>query len=77
MKAAERNPNFHATYWILIAANAQMGRMGEARRYLQELERNAPGVTIASIEAGQPAKDPSRMAAILEGLRLAGLCFFP
>jgi hypothetical protein len=28
---------------------------------------------ITSIKAGQPAKDPSRMAAILDGLRLAGL----
>ena len=32
-----------------------------------------PGVTIARIRDGQPAKDPSRMAAILDGLRLAGL----
>ena len=33
----------------------------------------APGVTIASIREGQRDKDPSRLAAILEGLRLAGV----
>ena len=77
MKAAERslavNANFDPTYWMLIAANAQLGRMDEARRWLAKFRRLAPGVTIASIKAGQPDKDPSRMAAILEGLRLAGL----
>lgn len=33
----------------------------------------APGITLARIRAAQRASDPSRMAAILEGLRLAGL----
>ena len=77
LRAAERslavNPSYDATYWMLIAANAQLGRMDEARRWLAKFRTLAPGVTIASIKAGQPAKDPSRLAAILEGLRLAGL----
>lgn len=67
------NPNFDATYWMLIAANAHLGRMEEARRFLDELKRIAPGLTLARIQAGQPAKDPTRLAAILEGLRIAGL----
>ena len=67
------NPNFDPTYWMLIAANAHLGRMDEARRFLENLKRNSPGVTIASIKAAQHARDPSRHAAILEGLRLAGL----
>ena len=58
---------------MLIAANAHLGRMDEARRYLAELRRLAPEVTVASIRAGQPAKDPGRIEPILEGLRLAGL----
>ena len=66
-------PELPADYWMLIAANAQLGRMDEARRWLAKFRALAPGVTIARIRAGQPAKDPSRMAAILEGLRLAGL----
>jgi hypothetical protein len=67
------NPNFDPTLWVLIAANAHLGRMDEARRFVGELRRLAPGVTIASIRAGQPAKDPARTAARMEGLRLAGL----
>ncbi len=66
-------PNYQCTYWMLIAANAQLGRMDEARKFLDAFRKLAPGVTIASIWAGQPQKDPSRCAAILDGLRLAGL----
>jgi TolB-like protein/DNA-binding winged helix-turn-helix (wHTH) protein/Tfp pilus assembly protein PilF len=65
--------DFDPTYWLLIAANAQLGRMDEARRCLKEFQKHAPGITIAGIRAGQPAKDPSRVAAILEGLRMAGM----
>ena len=67
------NPNFDATYWMLIAANAQLGRMEEARRWLVKYCALSPGVTIARIWAGQPQKDASRCANILEGLKLAGL----
>ena len=67
------NTRFDPTYWMLIAANAHLGHMEEARRYLQDSRAIAPDVTVASIRAGQPAKDPARVAAILEGLRLAGL----
>ena len=77
LKAAELsiavNAGFDPTYWMLIAANAQLGRMDEARRYLAKFRTLAPDVSIASIRAGQPEYDPSRMAAILEGLRIAGL----
>ncbi len=67
------SPNFHCTYWMLIAANAQLGRMDQARKFLAEFRKLAPGVTIASIWAGQPQQDPGRCAAILQGLRLAGM----
>ncbi|MDG4885372.1 adenylate/guanylate cyclase domain-containing protein [Mesorhizobium sp. WSM4884] len=77
LKFAERsmavNAELDPSYWTLIAANAQLGRMDEARRYLAKFQALAPDVTIASIRAGLPEYDPSRMAAILEGLRLAGL----
>jgi hypothetical protein len=32
-----------------------------------------PDLTVAKIHAGQPQQYPDRLAAILEGLRLAGL----
>ena len=67
------NTIFDCTYWMLVAANAHLGRMDEARRHLAELRRLAPEVTVASIRAGQCAKDPGRIEPILDGLRLAGL----
>jgi tetratricopeptide (TPR) repeat protein len=72
-RALALNPNFDPTLWMLIAANAHLGRMDEARRFLAALLRLAPGVTVVRIRAGQPAKDPSRIEPVLEGLRLAGL----
>jgi TolB-like protein/DNA-binding winged helix-turn-helix (wHTH) protein len=66
-------PKSHFAYWMVIAANAQLGRMDEARKSLAEFRKLAPWVTIASIWAGQPQRDPSRCATILDGLRLAGL----
>jgi TolB-like protein/class 3 adenylate cyclase len=67
------NPNFDPTFWMLIAANAHLGRMDEAHRFLERLKRNSPGVTIASIIAARHARDPSRHAALIDGLKLAGL----
>ncbi len=61
------------TYWILAAANSQLGLTSEAKRYLDALQTVTPGVTIAGIKAAQPDKDPNRLAAILEGLHLAGM----
>ena len=65
--------SFDPTYWMLIAANAHLGRMDEARSWLAKFQALVPGMTVASIRRGQPDKDPSRMAGILDGLRLAGL----
>ncbi|WP_209602278.1 winged helix-turn-helix domain-containing tetratricopeptide repeat protein [Sinorhizobium kostiense] len=72
-RALASNPNFEPTLWVLIAANAHLGRMEEAHRFLHDLKRLTPAVTIARIKSGQPAKDPTRTDALLEGLRKAGL----
>jgi TolB-like protein len=67
------NARFDPTYWMLVAASAHLGRMDEARRFLADFRALAPEATVASIRAGQPAHDPRRVEAILDGLRLAGL----
>lgn len=72
-RAQSLNSRNNATHWMLIAANAQLGNMVEARRRVSEFQAMVPEVTIATIVAGQPHKDPMRLASILEGLRLAGL----
>jgi TolB-like protein len=72
-QALARNPNFDPTLWMLVAASAHLGRMDTARHYLAMLRKLIPGVTVARIRAGQPARDPARIEPVLAGLRLAGL----
>ncbi|WP_306910261.1 winged helix-turn-helix domain-containing tetratricopeptide repeat protein [Rhizobium mesoamericanum] len=72
-RALASNPNFEPTLWVLIAASAHLGRMEEAHRHLAALRRLTPDITLERIRAGQPGKYPDRIAALLDGLRLAGM----
>ena len=67
------NRKLSATYWMLVAGNALLERLDAARHYLALLLEVAPGTTLATLRAGQPARYPDRNANIYEGLRLAGL----
>lgn len=67
------NSDFDCTYWMLIAANAHLGRAEEASRWLALFRKMRPEVTVASIRAHQPARYPDRIEPVLEGLQLAGL----
>jgi TolB-like protein/Tfp pilus assembly protein PilF len=67
------NMYYDPTYWMLISANAFLGRMDEAKLYLERLRAIAPGVSLARIQAGQPDRYPERIGAVLEGMRLAGM----
>jgi tetratricopeptide (TPR) repeat protein len=66
-------PQYRPTHWMLVAANAHLGRMDEARRRLAIFLSMHPKATIAAVRATQPDYDPTRIAAIIEGLRIAGL----
>jgi len=72
-RSVSSNPSFVCTYWMLAAANAHLGRRDEARRQVAMLKRLAPESTVQLIWDGQPQKEPGRLEAVLEGLRLAGL----
>ncbi|MDQ0558229.1 TolB-like protein/class 3 adenylate cyclase/Flp pilus assembly protein TadD [Rhizobium mesoamericanum] len=72
-KSMAANAHYAPCFWMLIAANARLGRMEEARRHLAKLLAISPGVTVASIRAGHAAKLPERIEPILEGLLLAGM----
>jgi TolB-like protein/DNA-binding winged helix-turn-helix (wHTH) protein/Tfp pilus assembly protein PilF len=72
-KAYAENPNFDVIYWLLIAANAQLGRMNEAKRWLKALQALVPGISMASLQNAHTQKEPGRMAAIFDGLRKAGM----
>ena len=67
------NPDFDAAYWMLIAANAKMGRMDDAEPWLDRFRELRPMASVASIRAAMPGRYPERDANILDGLRIAGL----
>ena len=67
------NPNYSCTYWMLISANALMGRMDEAHRHLLQFRILVPQMTVALISESQPDRYPERIRPMLDGLRLAGL----
>ena len=72
-RALSMIPDFGVAHWMLIAANAYLGRMDAARAALAAYLATAPGVTIATIRNGARAKDPMRMTVFLDGLRAAGM----
>lgn len=72
-RSISSNPSFVCTYWMLAAAHAHLGQVDEARRYLATLRKLTPEVTLKLIWDGQPNRDPNRLKAVLDGLRMAGL----
>ncbi len=62
---------FSITFWMLIAANAHLGRMDVAHHWLGVLQEKWPGVNLAMIREGQPRFMLERIEPVLAGLRLA------
>ncbi len=73
MRSQAINASYDATHWMLIAANAYLGRMHEAQKYLAALEKISPGINLSRIRRGQNSLDPHRIDVLIEGLRQAGL----
>ncbi len=67
------NSGYDANHWMLIAANAHLGRMDEARKHIAALEAISPGANLARIRRGQHSIDPHRIDVLIDGMRLAGL----
>ena len=72
-RALAVNADFDFAYWMVIAANTQLGRMDDAQNWLSKFKALVPGITIARIKAGQSDRYPEFLGSIIEGLRLAGL----
>ncbi|MGR9167518.1 adenylate/guanylate cyclase domain-containing protein [Rhizobium leguminosarum] len=73
MRSQAVNSGYDANHWMLIAANAYLGHMDEARKHLAALESISPGVNLARIRRGQHAIDPHRIEVLIEGMRMAGM----
>ena len=67
------SPDFECTYWMLISANAKLGRHDEAKRWVTRYLKLRPDGTVALIRKTQPKRYADRMANIYEGLAAAGM----
>ena len=64
---------FTLALWSLTAANAHLGRLDMARRYLAELKRIVPAISLAGLARGIVHQHPERVMPILAGMKQAGL----
>ena len=69
-RSLAENPNYNPTHWALIAANAHLGRLAEARRALATLQTLVPGISLAHFSGRLVA---ARHNIMVEGMRLAGM----
>ena len=67
------SPHYTPTYWMLVAGNAHLGRVDEARSFLRDLLEINPALTVSRLRLGQHARDMRRVEVIFDGLRLAGM----
>jgi adenylate cyclase len=67
-------PDWDTTYWVLVPANAAVGRIEEARAALAQFLPLAPTIsTIAKLRDYLPFKNPANAEVMIEGFRKAGL----
>jgi len=75
--AAERSlqlrPDNPSAYRTLAASYAQLGRVDEARRALEQEVRLEPGISLAKVRQQNPTSEPDFLRRWLDGLRQAGL----
>jgi adenylate cyclase len=67
------NPNHEISHWVKVAAYAHLGRMDAAGQALADYKLLDQALSVARVRAHGPFKDRSRMHAIAEGLRMAGV----
>ncbi|HVX66918.1 MAG TPA: winged helix-turn-helix domain-containing protein, partial [Bryobacteraceae bacterium] len=73
LRSLAASPHWPPSYWLLAAANAHLGRIEEARRYVGELLKINPSLTVSKLRVSLRARDPSRVEVVIQGLRLGGL----
>jgi TolB-like protein len=66
-------PGFQGAQRLYCASLAQIGRIDEARGYLEIVRREQPHLTLDWIKASVPYQTPQLMERFLEGMRKAGL----
>jgi TolB-like protein len=65
--------DWDTTYWLLVPAYVQTGRMPEAQAALARLVALTPGLTISGARRRLPMRNRATLDMVLDGLREAGL----
>jgi tetratricopeptide (TPR) repeat protein len=65
--------DWDATYVLLAFANAQLGRLDDARAAARRLLVLLPNATVSSYKDLLCFRDPARLALVQQGLRIAGI----
>lgn len=65
--------HYGPTYWMLIAGNAHLGRVDEARQFVAELQQIVPSISLEGLKRGQHARDMRRVEVLFSGMVAAGL----
>jgi adenylate cyclase len=66
-------PEWDTSYWVLVPAYAQLGRMADARAALAKLVSLSPGFMTSGVRERLPVRNPASLDMILDGFRKAGL----
>jgi adenylate cyclase len=72
-KSAALYADWDTTYWVLVPAYVQLGRMAEAQAALAKLVSLTPGLTVSGARRRLPIQNPASMEMVLDGFRKAGL----
>jgi DNA-binding SARP family transcriptional activator/TolB-like protein len=72
-RVIKTNPDFTAGYKPVIAALGLLGRLDEAKPYLETLLRLEPNFTVAHFRRVYPLRNDTDRERYMEGLRLAGV----
>lgn len=73
LRSTTLNPGSESAYWVLAAAQVEVGRHPEARATLAKFLNLAPGATASGLRNSLPIRDPEALERILDSLRKAGL----
>ncbi len=72
-RSAALQPDWDATYWLLVPAYVQLDQLAEAQAALAKLVSLSPGMTVSSARQRLPIRNRSSLEMILDGLHKAGL----
>lgn len=72
-KSARMYPDWDTTYWAMIPALTQLGRVEEARAAVSKLLELSPSATVSRYREVLPIANPEHLNMMLDGMTAAGL----